>query len=121
MSLSPDRCFTPGCEASRVPGSPACAQHLLHPRVDKDVPARRDTDMPMSQKYPKYYKPIPNGMEEVDTYAVNLMFPVDDPTGCIIHARKKLLVPGSRTGGKTFRDDVREARDTLTRYLELMK
>jgi hypothetical protein len=114
-------CTHPDCKATAVPNSFRCSQHILHPVQDNEVPSRRDTDMPMSQKYPKYYKPIPNGMEEVDTYAVNLMFPVDDPTGCIIHARKKLLVPGSRTGGKTFRDDVREARDTLTRYLELMK
>lgn len=70
-------------------------------------------------KYPKYHRPIPAGATSLDTYAVNAMFPVDDPTGCILHARKKLLVPGVRTGGKSLRDDVKEARDTLTRYLEI--
>lgn len=79
---------------------------------------RRD-DVPMSQKYPKYYKAIPEGVTEIDTYLVNQLFPVTDDTGCILHARKKLLVPGTRTGGKTFYDDVREARDTLTRWLDL--
>lgn len=83
------------------------------------TPARREGDVPMSVRYPKYYKAIPLGMTEIDTYGVNLLFPVDDPTGCIIHARKKLLVPGTRTGGKSMVDDIREARDTLSRWLEL--
>ena len=72
----------------------------------------------MSAKYPKYYKPVGN-LKEVDVYAVCKLFPVVDDTGCINHARKKLLVPGTRTGGKSFRDDIKEARDTLTRWLEL--
>lgn len=72
----------------------------------------------MAEKYPKYYKPVGN-LTEVDTYAIGKLFPVDDPTGCIMHARKKLLVPGTRTGGKTFRQDIVEARDTLNRWLEL--
>lgn len=76
-------------------------------------------DRRMSDKYPKYYKRIPDNVKEVDIYAVCQMFPVDDPTGCINHARKKLLVPGTRTGGKSFYKDVKEARDTLNRWLEL--
>lgn len=75
--------------------------------------------MKMSEKYPKYHKPVPEGVTELDVYAVCQMFPVDDPSGAINHARKKLLVPGVRTGGKSLLDDVREARDTLTRWLEL--
>jgi len=75
--------------------------------------------MKMSEKYPKYYKPVPKNTESLDVYAVCQMFPVDDATGCINHARKKLLVPGTRTGGKSALDDIREARDTLNRYLEL--
>lgn len=75
--------------------------------------------MTMADKYPKYYKKVPEGVTELDVYGVCQMFPIDDPTGCILHARKKLLVPGTRTGGKSMRDDIKEARDTLTRYLEL--
>lgn len=69
--------------------------------------------------YPKYYKAVPKGWEFLDTYAVNILFPVDDPSGCILHARKKLLVPGVRSGGKSMRKDITEARDTLNRWLEL--
>lgn len=80
---------------------------------------RRAEDTPMSEKYPKYYKRLPEGVTEADTYLVNKLFPVADDSGCIIHARKKLLVPGSRTGGKSFYEDIKEARDTLTRWMEL--
>ncbi|MNN69936.1 hypothetical protein D3C81_1857630 [compost metagenome] len=48
------------------------------------------------------------------------MFPVEDVTGCILHARKKLLIPGVRSGGKSMLKDVTEARDTLNRYIALM-
>jgi hypothetical protein len=75
----------------------------------------------MAKKYPKYYKRVPAGVTELDVYGVCQMFPVADDTGCINHARKKLLVPGTRTGGKSFYDDIKEARDTLNRWLELNK
>jgi hypothetical protein len=80
---------------------------------------RRSDEATMSDRYPKYYKRIPKGIESVDIYAICQMFPVDDATGCINHARKKLLIPGTRTGGKSMYKDIKEARDTLNRWLEL--
>lgn len=76
----------------------------------------------LAKKYPKYYKALPPGVksDEIDTYVINRMFPVDDPTGTILHARKKLLIPGVRSGGKSMLKDVIEARDTLNRYIALM-
>lgn len=76
----------------------------------------------LAKKYPKYYKALPPGVkaDEIDTYVINRMFPVDDVTGTIIHARKKLLIPGVRSGGKSMLKDVIEARDTLNRYIALM-
>lgn len=77
----------------------------------------------LSELYPQYYKGVPEGVsaDEVDTYVINLMFPVDDYSGCILHARKKLLIPGVRSGGKSQYKDVKEARDTLNRYLQLLE
>ena len=72
----------------------------------------------MADKYPKYYKRV-GDLKELDVYAVCQMFPVIDPSGAINHARKKLLVPGVRTGGKPLYQDITEARDTLNRWLEL--
>ena len=72
----------------------------------------------MAQKYPKYYKPV-GKLTEVDVYAVHKLFNVQDPSGAIHHASKKLLLSGVRTGGKTPYKDIQEARDTLTRWLQL--
>jgi hypothetical protein len=52
---------------------------------------------------------------------VHKLFNIQDPSGCIQHASKKLLLSGVRTGGKSAYDDIKEARDTLTRWLELNK
>lgn len=73
---------------------------------------------PMSQKYPKYYKDVSH-LNEVDVYAVHQLFDIQDPSGAIQHASKKLLLSGVRTGGKSKYNDIREARDTLDRWLEL--
>ena len=72
----------------------------------------------MAQKYPKYYKPV-GKLTEVDVYAVHKLFNIQDPSGAIQHASKKLLLSGVRTGGKTPYKDIQEARDTLTRWLQL--
>lgn len=72
----------------------------------------------LSARYPKYYKDV-NELQEVDVYAVHNLFQIHDHSGCIQHASKKLLLSGARTGGKSFYKDVMEARDTLTRWLEL--
>jgi hypothetical protein len=80
---------------------------------------RRGTDAKMSEKYPKYYKDIPAGVDSLDIYAVCLMFNVND--AALSHALKKIMLPGVRTGNKTRRDDIKEARDTLNRWLELHK
>lgn len=72
----------------------------------------------MAKKYPKYYKPV-GKLTEIDVYAVHQLFNIQDPSGAIHHASKKLLLSGVRTGGKSAVKDIAEARDTLTRWLEL--
>lgn len=72
----------------------------------------------MAEKYPKYYKPV-GELTEIDVYAVHYLFEVNDPSGALQHASKKLLLSGVRTGGKSKTKDITEARDTLTRWLEL--
>ena len=74
----------------------------------------------MSQKYPKYYKDV-SQLTEVDVYQVHHIFDIQDPSGALQHASKKLLLSGVRTGGKSKHDDIREARDTLNRWLEINK
>lgn len=72
----------------------------------------------MKDKYPEYYKDV-SDIESMDVYEVHNRFNIDDPSGCIQHASKKLLLSGVRTGGKGKYKDIKEARDTLTRWLEI--
>lgn len=89
--------------------------------INDEFHDRRATDGKMSVKYPKYYKEIPNGVTELDIYMVCNIFQIQDASGALHHAIKKILLPGVRTGGKSRRDDIKEARDTLTRWLDINK
>lgn len=89
----------------------------LKPPVDADR-----SDASLADKYPKYYKRIPEDWKVIDVYGVHHLFPIaNDDSGCIRHSSKKLLLPGVRTGGKSFYKEIVEARDTLNRWLELNK
>lgn len=77
-----------------------------------------DDNISLSERYPKYYKPV-GELTEIDVYATHFLFNIQDPSGCIHHASKKLLLSGVRTGGKSAYKDIKEARDTLTRWLQL--
>lgn len=74
----------------------------------------------LANLYPKYHKDVSN-LKSIDVYMVHQLFEVVDPSGCLQHSSKKLLLSGVRTGGKTKYDDIKEARDTLNRWLEINK
>lgn len=66
-----------------------------------------------AEKFPAYWRKIPDNWRYIDTYRINELFPVDDNSGAILHARKKLILAGVRTGGKSLDKDLREAVSTL--------
>lgn len=67
---------------------------------------------------PEYYdKRLPDG-SKLDVYAICDLYGVCDPA--IFHAIKKLLRAGKGSGGKSKTQDVQEAKDSLTRYLEIL-
>lgn len=72
----------------------------------------------LAQLYPKYFKDV-SELDELDVYMTHELFQVNDCSGAIQHASKKLLLSGFRTGGKSKYDDIREARDTLNRWLQI--
>jgi len=84
------------------------------------IPPSKQTGRTLAELYPQYYKNVED-LSEIDVYAVHQLFAINDPSGSIHHASKKLLLSGVRTGGKSAYKDVKEARDTLTRWLELNK
>lgn len=109
------KCKSISCENEATSGSDFCM-----PCLEATANANTAPDAPqsLSQRYPAYYKDV-GGMTEIDVYAVHNLFQVIDPSGCIHHASKKLLLSGVRTGGKSAYKDIKEARDTLTRWLQL--
>lgn len=70
----------------------------------------------LEKQYSHYHKKLPAGLTHVDVYAVLKLFECDD--AAIAHATKKLLCAGRR-GAKDRAKDLREARDSITRALEL--
>lgn len=121
------KCETIGCQAFVIEGQilcEKCSQKLVcTPQVPFKEFKAKVPELPtvsLAAKYPKYYKST-QGMTEVDVYAVLKIFDIQDPSGAIHHAAKKLLLSGVRTGGKTKQQDITEARDTLNRWLELNK
>ena len=53
----------------------------------------------------------------MDTYDIDAMWP--DPNTAVIHARKKLMALGMRSGGKTRKQDIEEAIWSLQEALKL--
>ena len=68
-------------------------------------------------KHPHYHKDV-SRYDTIDVYAVCKIFDVQDTSGCLQHAIKKLLVTGKR-GHKDRQTDIQNAIDTLNRLLEL--
>jgi len=86
--------------------------------VDHAIKKREEAKESTANKYPKYYRNVSN-LDHIDVYQVHKLFGVDDSSGAIQHASKKLLLSGMRTGNKTKYQDIKEARDTLNRWLEM--
>lgn len=74
----------------------------------------------MSNKHNHYYKDVRH-LDEIDVYQVCNLFNVNDPSGCLQHAIKKILLPGERGGGKSAEKDLSEAIDSLQRKLDILK
>ena len=72
----------------------------------------------VERKHSHYFKDVRH-LDYIDVYQVCKLFPIDDDSGAITHARKKLLVAGGRGAGKDMIKDITEARDTLNRYLQI--
>jgi hypothetical protein len=73
----------------------------------------------IERKHSHYYRDV-SKLAEIDVYRVCQLFGVNDPSGAIQHAIKKLLLPGQR-GGKDTEKDLREAVDTLNRKLQMIR
>ena len=89
----------------------------------KDFPLNVGYDSVLNKKNPNphshYFKSVKH-LDYVDIYMVCKLFEVDDSSHCTQHSIKKLLMSGKR-GAKNKLKDITEARDTLNRYLQILK
>ena len=110
-------CKAVGCTAimPQYYSSDLCPDCMKEMFSETDAPSQQPS---MSELYPKYYKDF-SDVDEADVYLVHDRFKIEDHSGCIHHASKKLLLSGVRTGGKSKYKDVKEARDTLNRWLAI--
>lgn len=75
----------------------------------------KDIEQSLSCKYPGQYRQLGDATE-IDVFAVNRMFGIQDSSGCMQHAISLLLL--ANTSPNVY-DDIRKARDALTRWLQL--
>jgi len=116
-------CVNSTCTNEVIEGNACCSVCTLQFNSVRASPINieiksSETSSALASMYPKYYKDVSH-LSTIDAYAVHHLFNVQDPSGAIQHASKKLLLSGVRTGGKTMYQDIKEARDTLNRWLEL--
>lgn len=78
---------------------------------ERELPARE-------HQYSPYFKDVRH-IDTLDVYRVLDLFEVEKHGHPISHAAKKLLLSGVRTGGKDVEADIREAIDSLMRWLEM--
>jgi hypothetical protein len=71
---------------------------------------------PQPRKHSHYFRDV-SRLREIDVYRVLELFDVTHPSAQ--HAIKKLMVSGRR-GAKNVEQDVREAGDTVNRWLEMI-
>jgi hypothetical protein len=79
---------------------------------------QRTPNEALSEKYVGHFRSV-EAFNEIDVYTVHHLFSIQDPSGCIQHASKKLLLSSLHTGGKATYSDIQEAKDTLVRWLQL--
>jgi len=68
------------------------------------------------ENYPHHFKPV-SELTEVDVFVVHNTFAIQDHSGALHHASKKLLLSCIR--GKPSHADIKEARDSLNCWLQL--
>lgn len=108
------QCKSIGCNTQLPKGGPdfciTCREGF---RLPRDPQSEESVDA-MAEKYPDQFQPVGEA-KELDVFAVHHMFRMNDPSGCLHHCSRLLLMSGAQPDP----DDIEQARDALTRWLEL--
>lgn len=71
----------------------------------------------LSPRYSQQFRAI-GDETELDAFSINQLFNINDPSGCLQFAIRELLMSSSASDAY---DAVHQARDALTRWLQLNK
>jgi len=113
-TLMTTRCKSMGCTTPVTPPNDFCTTCLENTANADETLSERS----LSARYPAYYRDV-GDMTEVDVFAVHHLFQIQDFSGCLHHASKLLLLSGVLTVGQSTYTNIKEARDSLTRWLHL--
>lgn len=83
-----------------------------------EYPTLKITASASVDKYPYHFRSVEH-LYEVDVYVIHHLFEINDPSGAIQEASRKLLLSSSQGTGKPDFQNILEARDILTRWLEI--
>lgn len=70
-----------------------------------------------ARRFPVTQADADRGYVEIDVYRIQVQFNMTDP--CLLHAHKKIMCPGVRSGGKSVEKDIKEARYSLERWCQM--
>jgi hypothetical protein len=82
---------------------------------DRDIVEEVTEESQATNPYTRTLPTYPDGTSDI--YCVLKGYKVTCPA--IAHAVKKLLAPGCRSGGKSYTQDLEEARDSIQKALDL--
>ena len=100
-------CKSIGCHHSAVAGMDFCTACL------SGEPVAVTESLPKTRRNPQFRDL--GDMTEIDVFGVHFLFELNDPSGCLQHASRQIL----NCGHKPNPAAIREARDALTRWLQL--
>lgn len=100
-------CKSIGCSNAVEAGFDFCSSCLNH-----ESSAIVET-LPKNRRNPGF-KDL-GDLTEIDIYGIHFLFRIQDPSGCLQHASRQILNSGSEPSPAAIRD----ARDALTRWLQL--
>lgn len=118
-----DKAYSPGFWQVRITGKGDWILYrsvLMLAEKAETVKVSDDGDGVVTEsprRHSHYFKDV-SSLKAVDVYRVLDLFGVTHP--CAQHAIKKLLMAGQRGGGKDLERDVREAGDTINRWLQMI-
>ncbi len=109
---------TPEVEINKSEDKPKRHSKNKSPDWQSDKIFDGDPAIEQAIQFPEYFKQIPKNWEFADIYRIDELFPIHLPGASrLYHARKKLMIPGVRTGGKSAYKDIQEAVATLQGWL----